>query len=83
MVEETAKETLSLLFPATNATICLECGLSESKTSRSLLIRANGIAVQEGKTNDHSQVGNSIVEVGKGAKQVASVRANLTTGISY
>ncbi len=70
MVEETAKETLSLLFPATNATIYLECGLSELRASRSLVMRSSCFAVQQGKLKDYSLVDNNIVEVGNGAEQV-------------
>ena len=71
MAEETAEETPSSLFPATNATSCQECGLSELRRSRSVVMLTNCIAVRyEKETKSHFGVSNGIVRFRKGKEQI-------------
>lgn len=71
MAEETAEETPSSLFPATNATSCQECGLSESRRSRSVVMLADCIAVRyEKEIKSHFRVSDGIVRVRKGEERI-------------
>jgi hypothetical protein len=67
-MEETVEEKLSPRSPVTNATSCQECGLSELRRSRSLIMNANYITVREGKTKSYSRVSDGSVEVRKGTE---------------
>lgn len=77
MVEETAEEKLSLLLPATNATICPECGRSELRRSSPLTMLLNGIEIEIWRRRIMFKPATALRGSGKGTERVLRLISQL------